>query len=215
MTPEGPLNLTEISLTELTQNQRNRSRFIQGKTNTRTQMGQRVNARKSDVYPSFWPFLGQRKHSKWWHILPTWDGSPPGLICSSGQTRRLQERLSCPRIPFKREAAATKVPWATFTWKIENIQNLNNFQLVTGYFLLEFWSSISWIKISGKNESRFGMKSTRECWGTACDKKNWSIFNHEIWNSCCWFNPSTSQRGCYGGVPEDSPGSGDVRGQLL
>lgn len=69
--------------------------------------------------------LGQRKHSKWRHILPTGDSSPPGLIRSSGQTRRLQERLPCPRIPFKREAAATKVPWAYFShkkWILLNIK---------------------------------------------------------------------------------------------
>lgn len=128
VTPEDPLNPNEIPVRELVQSQRNRSRFIQGKTNTRTQMGHRVIANNSDVYPSFWPFPGQRKHSKWWHILPTGDGSPPGLIRSSGQTRRLQERLPCPRIPFKREAAATKVLFTCksekkWKWKLFSVCN--------------------------------------------------------------------------------------------
>lgn len=89
---------------------------FKAKKKTPEHVGHGGNARNM-VYPSFWPLLGQRKHSKWWHILPTWDGSPSGLIRSSGQTRRLQERLSCLRIPFKREAAATKVPQASFHMK--------------------------------------------------------------------------------------------------
>lgn len=53
--------------------------------------------------------LGKREHPKWWHILSTWDCSALGFLCSSGQTWRFQERLSCAGVPYKRETAATEV----------------------------------------------------------------------------------------------------------
>lgn len=61
------------------------------------------------LFVTIWVFLGEREHPKWWHILPTRDCSTPGLVCSSGETWRLQERLSRTGVPHKRETAATEV----------------------------------------------------------------------------------------------------------
>lgn len=178
--------------------------------------GHRVNTRISDVYPSFWPFLGQRKHSKWWHILPAWDGSPAGLIRSSGQTRRLQERLSCPRIPFKREAAATKVPQATFHMNICKDWKLTVFSLCNWLFSTRVLEQHKLNKDEWEERIKVWHEEHKRMLRYSLWQEEFIYFqSHNLELLLCWFNPSTSQRRCYGGVPEDSPGSGDVRGQLL
>lgn len=75
-------------------------------------------------------FLGKRRHLEWWYILPTWNCSTLGLICSSGQAWGLQGRLSRTWIPCKREAPTTEV---MSSWRIVCKQPWIYFQILTGF----------------------------------------------------------------------------------